>query len=202
MTILSATAQPLRFHARPKPAADAGTNAWRVEAVQALFDLSFADLIHRAQTVHREHFDPTEVELATLLSVKTGRCPEHCGYCPQSVHFDTGLTAGKLVAWTGARGRAARQAGRCHALLHWRGLDPREFVRTITVARITMPRARVRLSAGRQQMSLALQALCFLAGAISIFYDEKLLTTSNPDVAADRGLLAKLGLRPRHVSAE
>ena len=81
-------------------------------------------------------------------------------------------------------------------------LDPLEFVRTIAVARITMPRARVRLSAGRQQMSEAVQALCFLAGANSIFYAEKLLTTGNPDVAADMGLLAKLGLRPRHVSAD
>jgi biotin synthase len=78
-------------------------------------------------------------------------------------------------------------------------LDPLEFVRTIAVARITMPRARVRLSAGRQQMSEAVQALCFLGGANSIFYGEKLLTTGNPDVAADMNLLAKLGLRARRA---
>ena len=76
-------------------------------------------------------------------------------------------------------------------------LDPLEFVRTIAVARITMPKARVRLSAGRRQMGEAVQAMCFLAGANSIFYGDKLLTTGNPDAEDDRALLAKLGLRPR-----
>ena len=105
------TAQPLHFHAAPKPASDTG--AWSVEAVQSLFDLPFADLLYQAQTVHREHFDPAEVELATLLSVKTGGCPEDCGYCPQSVHFDTGLTAGKLMGVDAVREAAqhAKQAG-------------------------------------------------------------------------------------------
>jgi len=330
-----ATPQTLHFHTKPNPPSDTGT--WSVDAVATLFDLPFSELIHRAQTVHREHFDPTEVELATLLSVKTGGCPEDCGYCPQSVHFDTGLTAGKLMGVDAVREAAqrAKQAGatrfcmgaawrapkdrdvvavaelvravkeegleacatlgmlneghaetlrdagldyynhnldsapdfygevittrdyqdRLDTLERVRGagmkvccggivgmgesrlqraalvaqlanlapdypesvpinhlvkvagtpladqpdLDPLDFVRTIAVARITMPRARVRLSAGRQQMSEAVQALCFLAGANSIFYGEKLLTTGNPDVAADMGLLAKLGLQARRA---
>jgi len=91
---------PLTFHAcldehpaRP----DADQRVWSVDEVQALFDLPFSDLIYQAQTVHRAHFDPNLVELATLLSVKTGGCPEDCGYCPQSVHFDTGIEASKLM---------------------------------------------------------------------------------------------------------
>ncbi|HSX93111.1 MAG TPA: biotin synthase BioB, partial [Hydrogenophaga sp.] len=297
--------------------------------------LPFADLMHRAQTVHREHHAPNEVELATLLSVKTGGCPEDCAYCPQSVHFDTGVQAGKLMAvdavreaaqrakaagatrfcmgaaWRAPKDRDVeavaelvravkaegleacatlgmlaeghaeqlRDAGldyynhnldsdpgfygdiistrdyqdRLDTLARVRGagvkvccggivglgesrrqraglvaqlanlepdypesvpinhlvkvagtpladepdLDPFEFVRTIAVARITMPRAKVRLSAGRQQMGEAVQALCFLAGANSIFYGDKLLTTGNPDVAADQALMDKLGLTAR-----
>ncbi|OJV38985.1 MULTISPECIES: biotin synthase BioB [unclassified Hydrogenophaga] len=321
---------------RPGAAPSApSTERWSVEVIEALFDLPFADLMHRAQSVHREHHDPREVELATLLSVKTGGCPEDCGYCPQSVHFDTGVQAGKLMAvdavreaaqrakaagatrfcmgaaWRAPKDRDVqavaelvravkaegleacatlgmldeghaeqlRDAGldyynhnldsdpdfygdiistrdyqdRLDTLQRVRGagvkvccggivglgesrrqraglvaqlanlspdypesvpinhlvkvagtpladqpdLDPLEFVRTIAVARITMPRARVRLSAGRQQMGEAVQALCFLAGANSIFYGDKLLTTGNPDVAADQALLDKLGLRAR-----
>ena len=330
------TEQTIRLMPRPSAAPSAPTtDRWSVEAIEALFDLPFADLVHRAQTVHREHHDPREVELATLLSVKTGGCPEDCGYCPQSVHFDTGVQAGKLMAvdavreaaqrakaagatrfcmgaaWRAPKDRDVqavaelvravkaegleacatlgmldeghaeqlRDAGldyynhnldsdpdfygdiistrdyqdRLDTLQRVRGagvkvccggivglgesrrqraglvaqlanlspdypesvpinhlvkvagtpladqpdLDPLEFVRTIAVARITMPRARVRLSAGRQQMGEAVQALCFLAGANSIFYGDKLLTTGNPDVAADQALLDKLGLRAR-----
>ena len=306
-----------------------------MEAIEALFELPFAELLHRAHAVHREHHDPREIELATLLSVKTGGCPEDCAYCPQSVHFDTGVQAGKLMAvdavreaaqrakaagatrfcmgaaWRAPKDRDVeavaelvravkaegleacatlgmlaeghaeqlRDAGldyynhnldsdpgfygdiistrdyqdRLDTLQRVRGagvkvccggivgmgesrrqragliaqlanlepdypesvpinhlvkvagtpladepdLDPFEFVRTIAVARITMPRAKVRLSAGRQQMGEAVQALCFQAGANSIFYGDKLLTTGNPDVAADQALLHKLGLRPR-----
>jgi biotin synthase len=334
-----ATGHPLHFHAprkAPAPLADDGRRVWAVDEVQALFDLPFAELLFRAQTVHREHFDPTEVELATLLSVKTGGCPEDCGYCPQSVHFDTGLEAGKLMgvdavreaaqraraagatrfcmgaAWRAPKDRdveavaelvravkaegleacatlgmlndghaeTLRDAGldyynhnldsapdfygeiittrdyqdRLDTLARVRGagvkvccggivglgesrlqraalvaelanlapaypesvpinhlvkvkgtpladqpdLDPLEFVRTIAVARITMPLARVRLSAGRQAMSDAVQALCFAAGANSIFYGEKLLTTGNPDVDRDRALLQRLGMKTRH----
>lgn len=327
---------PQTVHLMPRARPVAATPPrWSVQAIEALFELPFPELVHRAQSVHREHHDPNEVELATLLSVKTGGCPEDCGYCPQSVHFDTGVEAGKLMAVDAVReaAQAARAAGatrfcmgaawrapkdrdvqavaelvrvvkaegleacatlgmlaeghaeqlrdagldyynhnldsdpgfygdiistrdyqdRLDTLQRVRGagvkvccggivgmgesrrqragliaqlanlepdypesvpinhlvkvagtplagqpdLDPFEFVRCIAVARITMPRARVRLSAGRQQMGEAVQALCFLAGANSIFYGDKLLTTGNPEVAADQALLAKLGLRAR-----
>jgi len=313
--------------------ARAGSARWTVEAVEALFDLPFNDLLHRAQSAHRAHFDPNEVQLSTLLSVKTGGCPEDCAYCPQSVRFSTGVDDQALLpiedvvsaarvarengatrfcmgaAWRGPKARdlervaemvkAVRalgletcatlgllkegqaeqlrdagldyynhnldtapdfygeiihtrtQSDRLATLARVRGaginvccggivgmgetrrqragliaelanldpypesvpinnlvqvegtplagseaLDPLEFVRTIACARITMPRARVRLSAGREQMSEAVQALCFLAGANSIFYGEKLLTTGNPEAERDRALMAKLGLRP------
>jgi len=305
---------------------------WSVDQVEALFELPFNDLLFRAQRLHRENFDANEVQLSTLLSIKTGGCPEDCGYCPQSVHYDTGVEAGKLMerdavvdaaraaqakgatrfcmgaAWRAPKDRdiekvaelvsavkglgletcctlgmltdtqatALKDAGLDYynhnldtapeaygRIIHTRDyqerldtlsrvrdaginvccggivgmgesrreragliaqlanlepypesvpinelvqvegtplhgtekLDPLEFVRTIAVARITMPKARVRLSAGRQQMSEAVQALCFLAGANSIFYGEKLLTTGNPEAERDRALLDKLGLR-------
>lgn len=327
------TEQPVRLV--PRATAPSVQARWSVEGIEALFELPFAELLHRAHAVHREHHDPREIELATLLSVKTGGCPEDCAYCPQSVHFDTGVQAGKLMAVDAVREAAqrAKSAGatrfcmgaawrapkdrdieavaelvravkaegleacatlgmlaeghaeqlrdagldyynhnldsdpgfygdiistrdyqdRLDTLQRVRGagvkvccggivgmgesrrqragliaqlanlepdypesvpinhlvkvagtpladepdLDPFEFVRTIAVARITMPRAKVRLSAGRQQMGEAVQALCFQAGANSIFYGDKLLTTGNPDVAADQALLHKLGLRPR-----
>ena len=307
---------------------------WSREAISALFDLPFNDLLWRAQQVHREHFDANEIEQSSLLSIKTGGCEENCGYCSQSSHHDTGLAASKLCSreTVDAAARAARAAGatrlcmgaawrapkerdiekvaeligivkshgldacctlgmlsgeqaqrlaeagldyynhnldtapeaygrvvttrtfeeRLETLEHVRAagvkvcsggivgmgesraervgliaalaklepypdsvpinelvpvpgtplansekLDPFEFVRTIAVARITMPSARVRLSAGRQGMSEAVQALCFLAGANSIFYGEKLLTTGNAEADADRALLAKLGLHAR-----
>jgi len=309
------------------------TVRWTPEAVAALFALPFNDLLFRAQNAHREHFDPNEVQLSTLLSVKTGGCPEDCGYCPQSVRFNTGVADQALMpidqvvaaaqaakangatrfcmgaAWRGPKQRdienvadmikAVRSLGmetcatlgmlkegqaeqlsaagldyynhnldtapdhyseivhtreqqdRLDTLGRVRGaglnvccggivgmgesreqraalisqlasldpypesvpinnlvavpgtplaaadpLDPLEFVRTIACARITMPRARVRLSAGRTEMSEAVQALCFLAGANSIFYGDKLLTTGNPDVERDQQLMSKLGLRP------
>jgi biotin synthase len=332
-THLNSTPQPLHFFP-PAPAASANTStsqAWSVQAVADIMALPFADLMHRAQTIHRANFDPNKVELATLLSVKTGGCPEDCGYCPQSVHFDAGVEATKLMgvdavreaaqrakasgatrfcmgaAWRAPKDRdieavaelvktvkavgleacctlgmladghaeQLRDAGldyynhnldsapdfygnvittrdyqdRLDTLQRVRDagvnvcsggivgmgesreqraaliaqlanldpypesvpinhlvkvqgtpladqpdLDPFEFVRTIATARITMPRARVRLSAGRQQMSEPLQALCFLAGANSIFYGEKLLTTGNPDVQADQLLFQRLGI--------
>lgn len=305
---------------------------WSVAAIKELLDLPFTELVFRAQQVHREHFNPTEVELATLLSVKTGGCPEDCGYCPQSVHHETGVEATKVMSPEDVLSavRRAREAGSTrfcmgaawrqpnerdiekiadlvrvvksegleacatlgmladgHAeklrdagldyynhnldtapemygdiittrdyqdrldtlervrnagvkvcsggivgmgesraqragliaqlanlapaypdsvpinnlvkvagtpLEHEEDLDPFEFVRTIAAARITMPKARVRLSAGRREMGEMAQALCFLAGANSIFYGDKLLVTGNPDVAADRALLDKLGM--------
>jgi len=326
--------QPVTLH-RSKPAnttAGVQPQRWTVAAIEQLFELPLTELLFRAQTVHREHFDPTQVEFATLLSVKTGGCPEDCGYCPQSVHFDTGVEASKMMelaevlsiaqrakaagatrfcmgaAWRAPKDRdiekvaelvsavkalgletcatlgmledghaeTLQQAGldyynhnldsapdfygdiittrhyqdRLDTLARVRNagvkvccggivgmgespqqragliaelanleptypesvpinhlvrvegtplanqtpLDPFDFVRTIAVARITMPTARVRLSAGRQQMGDAIQALCFLAGANSIFYGDKLLTTGNPDTQADLDLLARLGM--------
>jgi biotin synthase len=333
---MNAPAHPIHIQRRDTSTADAScghahVERWSVEQIEALFDLPFNDLILRAQAVHREHFAPNQVELATLLSIKTGGCPEDCGYCPQSVHYDTGVDATKLMdveavaaaartakehgatrfcmgaAWRAPKDRdieavaaivrevkslgleacctlgmlsqpqaaSLKDAGldyynhnldtapeaygriistrdyqdRLNTLGHVRSaginvcsggivgmgetrkeraglvaqlanlepypesvpinelvrvegtpladekpLDPLEFVRTIAVARITMPLARVRLSAGRQQMSEAVQALCFLAGANSVFYGEKLLTTGNPDVQKDRALFEKLGV--------
>jgi len=306
---------------------------WNVAEVEALFKLPFADLLYRAQQIHREHFDPNAVQLSTLLSIKTGGCTEDCGYCPQSAFNSAGVEDRKMleVEEVVAAARAAQQkgAGRFCMGAAWREpsdedmasvvemvkavrdlgmetcatlgmlndeqtgqlrdagldyynhnldtspefygniistrdyqdrldtlervrkagmsicsggivgmgesltqragliaqlanmnpypesvpinnlvrvegtplaqaeeLDPLDFVRTVAVARITMPTARVRLSAGRQQMSDAVQALCFLAGANSIFYGEQLLTTGNPDVEKDRALLDKLGMYP------
>ena len=290
---------------------------WTREEVRALFELPFPELMFRAQSVHRDHFDPAAVQISTLLSIKTGGCPEDCAYCPQSAEYETGVRAEKLMrldavlaearaakaagasrfcmgaAWrspkdrdldsvcamvegvkalgletcatlgmlTAAQAQQLRQAGldyynhnldtspefyekiittrtyrdRLETLEHVRdagihvccggivgmgetredrigmiatlaslpehpesvpinmlvrvagtplagepSLDPIEFVRTIAVARITMPRSMVRLSAGRETMSEETQALCFLAGANSIFYGPKLLTTPNP----------------------
>ncbi|MBS0193805.1 MAG: biotin synthase BioB [Proteobacteria bacterium] len=301
--------------------------------VRALFDLPFTELVFRAAEVHRAHFDPAQVQVSTLLSVKTGGCPEDCAYCPQAARYDTGVQAHKLMSTDEvvAKARAAKDAGatrfcmgaawrspkdrdigkvadmvaavkalgletcatlgmlsgeqagtlkaagldyynhnldtapefygqivhtrayqdRLDTLAHVRDagmktccggivgmgesrderagllhalaslpahpdsvpinrlvrvagtpledtaeLDPFEFVRTIAVARILMPRSMVRLSAGRETMSDELQALCFLAGANSIFYGEKLLTTANPDTDHDQRLFARLGLRP------
>ncbi|MDP3326004.1 MAG: biotin synthase BioB, partial [Hydrogenophaga sp.] len=87
---------PVTLH-RPVKTTPAKTERWSVAEVQALLDLPFPELMHRAQTVHREHHDPTEMELATLLSIKTGGCPEDCGYCPQSVHHETGVEATKMM---------------------------------------------------------------------------------------------------------
>jgi len=322
---------PVHLVTRAAPQA-APTDRWQVADIEALFELPFTELMFRAQTVHREHFDPAEVQLSTLLSIKTGGCPEDCSYCPQAARYDTGVEAGKLMetdavldaarraqaagasrfcmgaAWRGPKDRdiekvaelvaavkslgletcatlgmledghaeqlqnagldyynhnldtapefygdivrtrqyqdrldtlqrvrgagvkvcaggivgmgetRAQRAGLIGALanldpypesvpinnlvqvegtpLHGTAqLDPLEFVRTIAVARITMPTARVRLSAGRQALGEAVQALCFTAGANSIFYGDKLLTTGNPDVQADRALLDKLGMR-------
>ncbi len=307
--------------------------------VQALFALPFNDLLERAHAVHRVHHDANAVQVSTLLSIKTGGCPEDCAYCPQSARYDTGVKAEKLMpldavlekaraakaagatrfcmgaAWRSPKDRdvekVAEMVGAVRALgmetcatlgmlsanqaqalksagldyynhnidtapefygeiIHTREyqdrldtlenvraagmktccggivgmgesreqragllhtlanlpehpqsvpinrlvqvagtplsgtalLDPFEFVRTIAVARILMPRSVVRLSAGRAEMSDELQALCFFAGANSIFYGEKLLTTGNPDVAHDQALFARLGISPMQVELE
>ncbi len=306
---------------------------WTREEVRALFDLPFPELMFQAQSAHRQNFAPDEVQISTLLSIKTGGCPEDCAYCPQAARYDTGVRAEKLMALDAvlAEARAARSAGASRFCMGaaWRepkdrdleqvcamvegvkalgletcatlgmltapqarrlkaagldyynhnldtspefygeiittrtyrdrlttldrvrdagihvccggivgmgetrddrigmiatlaslpahpesvpinmlvrvpgtplageaALDPIEFVRTIAVARIAMPRSVVRLSAGREDMSEETQALCFLAGANSIFYGPKLLTTPNPGPDRDRGLMERLGMTP------
>ncbi|WP_158880806.1 biotin synthase BioB [Rhodanobacter sp. L36] len=312
---------------------------WTRAEVAALFALPFNELLHRAHSVHRENHDPNAVQVSTLLSIKTGGCPEDCAYCPQAARYDTGVQAQKLMsveavleraqaakdagasrfcmgaAWrspkdrdvvkvaeivravkslgletcatlgmlSGPQAESLKSAGldyynhnldtapefygevihtrqyqdRLDTLEHVRdagmktccggivgmgesrdqragllqtlanlpehpqsvpinqlvqvegtplngiaALDPFEFVRTIAVARLLMPASMVRLSAGRQQMDDAVQALCFFAGANSIFYGEKLLTTGNPDVAQDRALFRRLDLHPMEVVEE
>jgi biotin synthase len=312
---------------------------WPVADVLALFDLPLPELMYRAQTLHRSNFPEGDVELATLLSIKTGGCEEDCGYCPQAARYDTGVEAKKILeldtvldaareakangatrfcmgaAWRSPKERdmekveamvrevkalgletcatlgmleagqaeqlkkagldyynhnidtspdfygdvistrqyqdrldtlgRVREAGLkvccggivgmgetreqraglisqlanlnpypesvpINHLVQVEGtplhglppLDPLEFVRTIAVARITMPQARVRLSAGRRELGEAVQAMCFMAGANSIFYGDKLLTTDNPEANDDRALLAKLGLPTRSSTLE
>jgi biotin synthase len=311
---------------------------WTREEIAALFALPFPELMFRAATIHRAYFDPTQIQTSTLLSIKTGGCPEDCSYCTQSVHNETGLKATKLMAMEAvlAEARAAKKAGasrfcmgaawrnpkdkdldqvcamvegvralgmetcvtlgmltadqalrlkqagldyynhnidtspeyyrhiistrtyqdRLDTLEHVRNaglavccggivglgesredrvgmihalatlsvhpesvpinalvgegtraaaaaktFDPLEFVRTVAVARITMPGSIVRLSAGREEMSEETQALCFLAGANSIFCGPKLLTTPNPAADSDRALFAKLGLTPMPLAS-
>eukprot|EP00741_Cyanophora_paradoxa_P009055 tig00001467_g8768.t1 len=211
---------------------------WTREEIAALFDLPFTELVFRAAEVHRANHAANEVQLSTLLSIKTGGCPEDCGYCSQSVSAETGLKATKLmddrdmpaivemVQGVRAMGmetcmtlgmlsekqaRMLADAGLdyynhnidtsperyadvpVNALVPIKGtvlgnmladtplaqIDDIEFVRTVAVARITMPESMVRLSAGRESMSDATQALCFLAGANSIFTGDKLLTAGN-----------------------
>jgi biotin synthase len=325
------TARGVRVTAEPR--AD-----WTAAEVEALFALPFNDLLYSAQWVHRQHFDPNAIQMSTLLSIKTGACPEDCAYCPQSIRFTTSLDRHELMPLEQVRAAAQRAkesgatrfcmgasyrgpkdsqlepilrmveevkamglqtcatlgllrpgqaerlaeagldyynhnldssaefygkiistrtyADRLETLERVRAaglkvccggivgmgetradrvgllqtlatlapqpesvpindlvpvpgtplasaepLDPLEFVRCIAVARILMPRSHVRLSAGRSDFSDELQALCFFAGANSIFYGEKLLTTGNPDTAADRRLFERLGLVPEEGPA-
>ncbi len=306
---------------------------WRLEEVEALFDLPFPELLFQAQSLHRQYFDPAEMQISTLMSIKTGGCPEDCAYCPQSAHYDTEVDgehmasleavveAAKTAQENGAtrfcmgaawrspkprhlervremisavhglgletcatlgmldaeQARSLREAGLdyynhnldtseshypniistrtyrdrldtlqvvrdaglkvcCGGILgmgesrrdwaemlhtlatepvhpgsipinqlvpvpgtpleHSPAVDPLDFVRVIAVARILMPASHVRLSAGRTGMSDAMQALCFLAGANSIFHGDKLLTTANPKHNDDLALLRRLGMRP------
>jgi len=309
---------------------------WTAEEARALFEAPFNDLVFAAQTAHRKHFDANEVQVSTLLSIKTGACPEDCAYCPQSARYDTGLEKEKLmdVSLVLAQAKAAKEKGAtrfcmgaayrsptdkhldrivemirgvrelgmesCATLgmvnreqadrMAEAGLDyynhnidtsedfygdiittrtfqdrldtlanvrdaglnvccggivgmgeekghradmlrtlanlethpesvpinqlvqvpgtpldgeepvhPVEFVRTIAAARLMMPASHVRLSAGRTDMSEETQTLCFLAGANSIFYGDKLLTTENPEADRDRALFQRLGIRPEKV---
>ncbi len=304
---------------------------WTVDEVKTLFKKTFSDLLFEAQTMHREFFNPNEVQVSTLLSIKTGRCPEDCGYCPQSVRFETKVEPEALLpldeviekakqakangssrfcmgaAWRSPKDKdlepviemvkavksigletcvtlgmlnaeqsvRLKEAGldyynhnidtspeyygevittrtyqdRLDTIMHVRDagmnvccggilgmgeaekdryglmqqlanqehhpesvpinllvkvegtpladsekLDPIEFVRAVAVARIMMPKSHVRLSAGRENMSDEMQALCFLAGANSIFYGDKLLTTPNPSENTDKQLFERLGV--------
>jgi len=312
---------------------------WTPEEVTALFTMPFNDLMFQAQTVHRQNFDANEVQISTLLSIKTGACPEDCKYCPQSGHYNTGLEKEKLMeiqrvieeakaaqeggasrfcmgaAWRsptvkqmpyvvdmikqvkdlgmetcmtlgmldGGQAQELADAGldyynhnldtspeyyediittrtyqnRLDTLQNVRDsgmkvccggivgmgetlrdraglmvelanlphhpesvpinmlvkvegtpmdqvedLDPFDFIRSIAVARIMMPESHVRLSAGREEMNEQMQSMCFLAGANSIFYGCKLLTTTNPEADLDRQLFQKLGIRPEQRNQE
>ena len=312
---------------------------WTLAEIQALYDLPFNDLMFQAQTVHREYFDPNEIQVSTLLSIKTGACPEDCGYCSQSAKHNTGLKREKLMslpdvvqaaqaakdngstrfcmgaAWrnptdksldkvidmiqavrelgmetcvtlgmlTAEQSARLQEAGldyynhnldtspefygdvissrtfddRLETLQHVRTagikvcaggilgmgekprdrarllqelvnlpehpesvpinqlvpvagtplyqaepIDPLDFVRNIAVARILMPKSHVRLSAGRTEMSDEMQTLCFMAGANSIFYGERLLTTDNPETDHDQQLFDRLGLHPHRITAD
>ena len=309
---------------------------WVLSEVMDIFQLPFNDLIFKAQTIHRQYFDANKVQVSTLLSIKTGACPEDCKYCPQSIHHDTGLEKEKLLevqrvveeakaakdvgatrfcmgaAWKHPTNRDmpyllemvkgvkalgmetcmtlgqlsqlqayaladagldfynhnldtspefyqqiittrtyserlqtlayVREAGikicsggilgmgetlkdRANLLIQLANLDqhpesvpinnlvkvkgtplanekdiePFDFIRMLAVARIMMPKSYIRLSAGREQMSEPMQALAFLAGANSIFYGDKLLTTSNPQVDKDNALFVKLGINPEKI---
>ena len=309
---------------------------WHVDEIAAFYALPFADLIYRAQSVHRQYFDPNTIQISTLLSIKTGGCAEDCGYCPQSAHHQSAVKAEPLMsldevmthasqakqsgasrfcmgaAWRNLRdhdvekiaamiasvkalgletcvtlgmleahqAKRLKQAGldyynhnldtspefygkiistrtyqdRLDTLRHVRdaninvcsggivgmgesrrdragllaalatlpthpesvpinllvrvdgtpmqdskALDPLEFVRTVAVTRLVMPKSYVRLSAGREHMSDELQAMCFLAGANSLFYGEKLLTTANPAADHDQQLLTRLGMSTESV---
>ncbi|MEW4983370.1 MAG: biotin synthase BioB [Cycloclasticus sp.] len=308
-------------------------NTWPLKKIQALFDLPFNDLLFKAHTIHRENFDPNAVQISTLLSIKTGACPEDCSYCPQSVRYDTGLEKEALMeiravvdaakeakangasrfcmgaAWRSPKDRdldkvtrmveevkalgmetcvtlgmledsqakrlkdagldyynhnidtseeyykevittrtyqdrldtieTVRGAGinvcsggivgmgevsddrakmlqtlanmehppesvPINKLVQVEGtpldgaaaIDSLEFIKTIAVARILMPKSQVRLSAGRSDMTDEMQAMCFFAGANSIFYGDQLLTTENPSESADHQLFKRLGIHP------
>jgi biotin synthase len=320
------------------PIIDANPRRWTSEEAQAVYALPFNDLLFKAQAVHRQNFDPNAVQLSRLLSIKTGGCPEDCGYCSQSSHYESGLSASKLMevervisearrardagatrycmgaAWrspkdrdmdavlamvkgvkelgmetcmtlgmlTQAQANALGEAGldyynhnidtsekhykniittrdfadRLETLEHVRAsgvkvccggilgmgesavdrvdmlvtlanlpeppesvpinmlipmqgtpladalpIDPIDFVRTVALARIMMPESFVRLSAGRTAMSDEMQALCFFAGANSIFVGDVLLTAGNPEADKDKALFSKLGLKPLESTA-
>ena len=207
---------------------------WKKCDVEALFDLPFLDLVFQAAEIHRSHFNPREIQLSTLMSIKTGGCPEDCAYCPQSAHHNTNLgkeqmmDVDEIVCCGGIVGMNETRAERAGLIASLANLDPQpesvpinqlvkvegtpladaedldwtEFVRTIAVARITMPESYVRLSAGRSNMPESMQAMCFLAGANSIFYGDKLLTTENPGEDGDRLLMEKLNLYPLQFELE
>ena len=326
---------------QPAPSSSTLRHDWSLDEVQALFAQPFNDLLFMAQSIHRQHFNPNEVQVSTLLSIKTGACPEDCAYCPQSSRYETGLEVEKLMELEkvlqqakaakasgatrfcmGAAWRSPKQRDMPHVVAMVKGvrdmglescmtlgmltqdqaseladagldyynhnldtspeyytdiistrsyqdrldtlghvrdagmkvcsggivgmgeraldragllqqlanlpshpesvpinmlvrvkgtplaevdkLDAFEFIRTIAVARILMPESHVRLSAGREEMNEEMHALAYFAGANSIFYGEKLLTTANPQSNADMALFGRLGIKPErcHVQSE
>src|SRR5260221_110138 len=194
---------------------------WTLAEAEQLFALPFPDLLFQAQQVHRAWHDPSEVQMSTLLSIKTGACPEDCAYCPQSVRFDTGVANEALLPLEAVveRARAAREAGATRFCMGaaWRSPKAKDLKKVaamvrevsalgletcVTLGMVSGEQAPGLKEAGRERMSTELQALALRAGANSIFYGEKLLTTGNPDVARDRALLARLGIRPERPAAE
>ena len=170
---------------------------WRIADVEALFAMPFMDLLFHAQQMHREHFNANEVQLSTLVSIKAGVSVE-VGMGETRAHRAELITQlANLEPYPESVPINHLVQGEGTPLVGPDALDLFEFVRTIAVARITMPRAMVRLSAGSGQMNEALQALCFAAGTNSIFYGDELLTTANPQAKRDRALLDRLGLRAR-----
>ena len=246
-------------------------NDWTKEEVAAIFNLPIMELMYRASVVHRKFQATGEVQVCTLLSVKTGGCPEDCAYCPQASRYHTEVERHNLLGYDevltkaliakengstrfcmganygdrlktienvsnadisvcsgGIIGLGESQADRV-AMLHTLATMKKhpesvpvnalvpvkgtplenntrvsvwEMIRMIATARIIMPGAMVRLSAGRNEMSVEEQALCFMAGANSIFAGEKLLTTPNPDVNEDKAMFELLGLKPREAYKE
>ncbi|MDB5998449.1 MAG: biotin synthase [Rhizobacter sp.] len=170
---------------------------WSVADVNALFEQPFMDLLFRAQQVHREHFNASEVQLATPLSTETDGCSGGIVGMGESRAQRAGLVAqlANLEPYPESVpiNHLARVEGTAPAGTE--PLDPFEFVRMIAAARVTMPRAVVRLSAGREPMDEALRVLCFAAGANSIFYGDELLATGNPHAALDLALFERLGFK-------
>lgn len=184
------------------------------ETLDRLYHQPLFDLILQSRKLHVRHWRGSQVQRCSLLSIKTGGCSEDCSYCAQSAHYSTGLEREELLpvneilaaaeraraqgatrfcmgaAWRGARDGTEKFA----PLAEQPPVDNFELVRLIAVARLALPKARVRLAAGRTRISREGQALCFFAGADSIFYGNKLLTAENPAVDTDVALLRELGL--------
>ena len=192
-------------------------NDWTRAETQALYQQPFLDLVFQAQQIHRQYFEANAIQVSTLLSIKTGKCPEDCKYCSQSARYDSKLEAEKRIAVEKVISEAqqAKASGSTRFCMGaaWRNpherdmpyvldtplaevdkLDVTEWIRTIAVARIIMPKSYIRLSAGRESLSDADQALAFMAGANSLFSGEKLLTTPNTAQGKDQQLFQKLGL--------
>src|SRR5258705_372443 len=188
---------------------------WQRDEIHRIYHLSLRDLIFQAQLEHGAYHKPDEIQLCRLLSIKTGGCPEDCAYCSQSAHYRTGVAREELMSPAAVREAAnhAKKEGATRFCMGaaWRQVSDGDhfdrvldmvravaaliMVRAVATARVLMPASRVRLAAGRRQLSPEAVALCFLAGANSIFTGEKLLTTPNPSADADQQLLENLGMK-------